>query len=172
MSTLTTNLWHTLQPRFKKIFSGPSLKVGFKAFGITVLSMWVICEQVHFIKSPTDSMQEHYFVHFAHLTPKKGEITLVKNAWYQGNLIKRIIGVAGDQLVYDALGNLWVGKKCVGKPLTQASNGRILTKVAPGTIPKDHVFLYAPHPKSLDSRYTQVGLVHVHDIKGRLIAVG
>ncbi|MFM7857631.1 MAG: S26 family signal peptidase [Flammeovirgaceae bacterium] len=38
-------------------------------------------------------------------------------------------------------------------------------------MPKGFVFLYAPHAKSFDSRYAQVGLVPVNQLQGRLKAL-
>lgn len=152
-------------------FNKRSLKQGVKAFLITFLSLGFFSEHIHFIKSPTDSMPEHYFVHFPHIKPKRGDITLVYNTFYQGNLIKRIIGEEGDKITYDPRGELWVGKKRVGKLQTTTRDGRPLQPIRPLIIPKGYVFLYAPHPKSFDSRYAQVGLVHRDLLQGRLIAV-
>ena len=138
---------------------------------LTFLGMGFFCEHVHFIKSTTHSMPEHYFVHFPHLKPKRGDITLVYNTFYQGNLIKRIIGEEGDKIAYDKDGDIWVGNKRVGKVYPTTRDGRPLKPFRPVIIPKGYVFLYAPHPRSFDSRYVEVGLVHRHQLQGRLIAV-
>jgi conjugal transfer pilin signal peptidase TrbI len=157
--------------RFKPCFTNSSLKQGSKAFVLTFLSMGFFSEHIHFIKSTTHSMPEHYFVHFPHLKPKRGDITLVYNSFYQGNLIKRIIGEEGDKIAYDQKGELWVGNKHVGHVYPDTRDGRPLRPIPTLIIPKGYVFLYAPHPRSFDSRYMEVGLVHRHQLQGRLIAV-
>ena len=116
-------------------------------------------------------MPEHYFVHFPHVKPKRGDITLVYNTFYQGNLIKRIIGEEGDKIAYDKQGEIWVGNKRVGKVYSTTRDGRPLQPIRPVIIPKGYVFLYAPHPRSFDSRYVEVGLVHRQQLQGRLLAV-
>lgn len=164
---IATPIFSWLKPCFTKT----SLKKGIKAFMLTFLGMGFFCEHVHFIKSTTNSMPEHYFVHFPRIKPKRGDITLVYNSFYQGNLIKRIIGEEGDKIVYDLHGEIWVGNKRVGKVYPTTRDGRPLQPIRPVIIPKGYVFLYAPHPKSFDSRYVEVGLVHRHQLQGRLIAV-
>ncbi|MBP9776443.1 MAG: signal peptidase I [Alphaproteobacteria bacterium] len=157
--------------RLKPCFAKSSLKQGGKAFVLTFLSVGFFSEQVHFIKSTTHSMPEHYFIHFPHVKPKRGDITLVYNSFYQGNLIKRIIGVEGDKISYDEHGEVWVGNKRVGTVYPTTRDGRSLKSIQPMIIPKGYVFLYAPHPRSFDSRYVEVGLVHRHQLQGRLLAV-
>jgi len=157
--------------RVQNCFSKRSLKQGAKAFVLTFLGVGFFCEQVHFIKSSTHSMPEHYFVHFPHVKPKRGDITLVYNTFYQGNLIKRIIGEEGDRIAYDKQGEIWVGNKRVGNVYPATRDGRPLKSIQPMIIPKGYVFLYAPHPRSFDSRYVEVGLVHRHQLQGRLLAV-
>lgn len=152
-------------------FTKHALKQGIKAFVFTFLGVGFFSEHVHFIKSTTHSMPEHYFVHFPHVKPKRGDITLVYNSFYQGNLIKRIIGVEGDKISYDKHGEVWVGNKRVGTVYPTTRDGRSLKSIQPMIIPKGYVFLYAPHPRSFDSRYAEVGLAHRHLLQGRLIAV-
>lgn len=157
--------------RLKPCFSKSSVKQGIKAFICTFVSVGFFGEHMHFIKSMTHSMPEHYFIHFPHVKPKRGDITLVYNSFYQGNLIKRIIGVEGDKISYDEHGEVWVGNKRVGTVYPTTRDGRSLKSIQPMIIPKGYVFLYAPHPRSFDSRYVEVGLVHRHQLQGRLLAV-
>lgn len=157
--------------RFQTLFTRHSLKRAVTGFVLTFLSVGFLSEQIHLIKSPTDSMPEHYFVQVVHLKPKRGDITLVYNGFYQGNLIKRIIGEEGDKIAYDQKGELWVGGKYVGHVYTSTRDGRSLKPIKPMIIPKGYVFLYAPHPRSFDSRYAEVGLAHRQQLQGRLLAV-
>lgn len=158
-----------LTVRFYGLFKLASIKKGLLGFSITMAFFFVLTEQVNLVKNHTDSMPERYFVQLLKIAPKKGDITLVYSPWYQGNLVKRIIGVEGDTINIDNLGNVYVNQQLVGKPQTHASDGIVLNPIKECVIPKGYVFLYAPHPKSFDSRYQEVGLVPVNQLQGRLI---
>jgi conjugal transfer pilin signal peptidase TrbI len=141
-----------------------SFVIGFGGFGF-------LSEQVHFIKSRTDSLPQHYFIQLPKVKPKIGDLTLVSNQFYNGRLIKKIIGQGGDQISTDTNGDLWVGQQHVGKVYSKTADGRKLNPTKDQVIPKGKVFLYSPHPKSFDSRYQQVGLVSVHDLEGLVVAI-
>lgn len=157
--------------RFYGLFKLASIKKGLLSFGITFAVLFLLTEQVHLVKNHTDSMPERYFLQILKATPQKGDITLVYSSWYQGNLIKRIIGVEGDKVNIDKEGNVYVNLQFVGKPQTNASDGRNLNPIKATVISKGFVFLYAPHPKSFDSRYQEVDLVPVKELQGRLKAL-
>lgn len=150
-----------------------TIKRGLKGFLITFMSFGIFSEYVHFIKSPTDSLPEHYFVQLPKVTPQKGDLTIVYNAFYQGKIIKKIIGVAGDQISTDGHGNIFINQEKIGqaKSYTDPKTGLTLTAIKPQTIPQGRVFLHAPHPQSFDSRYQAVGLVKVEDLEGKVIAI-
>jgi conjugative transfer signal peptidase TraF len=160
-----------LTVRFSGLFKLASIKKGLLGFSITLAFFFVLTEQVNLVKNHTDSMPERYFVQLLKIAPKKGDITLVYSPWYQGNLIKRIIGIEGDKVHIDNLGNVYVNQQFVGKPQTHAGDGRSLNPIKETIIPKGFVFLYAPHPKSFDSRYQEVGLVPVNQLRSRLIPI-
>lgn len=157
----------------KVSFSKATLNRGLKGFLITFISFGIFSEYVHFIKSPTDSLPEHYFIQFPKITPKKGDLTVVYNGWYQGKIIKRIIGVAGDQITTDSEGNIFINQQKVGKAkeFTDLERGLTLTAIKPQIIPEGRVFLHSSHPQSFDSRYQEVGLVDVEDLEGLVIAI-
>lgn len=155
--------------RFYGLFKPASIKKGLLGFSITIALFFVLTEQVNLIKNHTDSMPERYFLQILKAAPQKGDITMVYSPWYQGNLIKKIIGGEGDKVHIDSRGNVYVNQQLVGKPHLHANDGRVLTPIKECVIPKGYVFLYAPHPKSFDSRYEQVGLVPVSQLQGRLI---
>lgn len=148
-----------------------SIKKGIVWFCLTFFSFGLISEHVHFIKSYTDSLPEHYFVQLPSISPKKSDLTLVYNDFYQGNLIKQIIGVEGDYVWYDQEQRLWVNEQCVGSCRLHTDSGKKLTAISSQVIPKGYVFLYAPHSESFDSRYQEVGLVPVTQLQGKLIAL-
>lgn len=157
--------------KFSDLFKPISIKKGLLSFSVTMALLFVLKEQVNLVKNHTDSMLERYFVQLLKIVPKKGDITMVYSPWYQGNLIKRIIGVEGDKVHVDSRGKVYVNQQFVGKPQRHANDGRVLTPIKECVIPKGYVFLYAPHPKSFDSRYQEVGLVPITQLNGRLMAL-
>lgn len=158
-----------LSARFSGLFKLASIKKGLLSFVMTLAVLFIVKEQVHIVKNHTDSMPERYFIHLLKVTPELGEITIVYNDYYQGNLIKKIIGVEGDEIRIDSEGTVYVNQQYVGKVCDHTSDGRRLNAIRAGVIPKGHVFLYAPHERSFDSRYEEVGLVSITQLKGRLI---
>lgn len=165
----TTFLSQFQIPKLKKT----TLQRGLKGFLITFISFGIFSEYVHFIKSPTDSLPEHYFVQLPKATPKKGDLTVVYNGFYQGKIIKRIIGVAGDKITSDAHGNIFINQQPIGKvrEYTDLKTGLTLTAIKPQIIPDGRVFLHSSHSQSFDSRYQEVGLVPVEDLEGLVIAI-
>jgi conjugal transfer pilin signal peptidase TrbI len=170
----------------KNLFKKDNVKKALWSFAITFACFGVFAENVHFIKSYTDSLPEHYFIQLPRVAPKKGDLTIMYNGWYQGRIIKRIIGEAGDQITSDQ-GNVWINGVKIGrayqrtefaKQSTNANDNNhhgasiTLTPIKSQVIPHGQVFLYAPHPKSFDSRYEEVGLVKLSDLEGKIIAIG
>ena len=150
-----------------------NLKKGLWSFAITFISIGIFSEHVHFIKSPTDSLPQRYFVQLPNIKPKKGDLTVVYNGFYKGKIIKRIIGVAGDQISTDGHGNIFINQQKIGRAHehTNIQSGLTLTTIKPQVIPEGRVFLYSPHPRSFDSRYQEVGLVPVSDLEGKVFAI-
>lgn len=97
-------------------------------------------------------------------------------------MIKKVAGMAGDELFYDKEGNLWVsalwtGRACPGAPVKigkqkkSAKDGRRLNPIKPGVIPTGKVFVVGDHERSFDSRYAELGLIPETDLQGRLVAL-
>jgi len=106
------------------------------------------------------------------LSPQKGSYTCVHSPWYGGTVLKKIVGTAGDALSYDKEGNLWVGHKLkVGKPKKKSKDGKVLTPIEAGVIPKGMVFVVGNHERSFDSRYQELGLIAERDLKGKVIGL-
>ena len=156
-----------------------NLKKGLWGFAIAFISFGIFSEHVHFIKSTTDSLPQHYFVQLPKVAPKKGDLTVVYNGWYKGKIIKRIIGVAGDQISTDGHGNIFINQQKIGRSHERSEFGGqggmqgsvTLTTIKPQVIPNGKVFLHSPHPKSFDSRYQEVGLVPVSNLEGKVVAI-
>lgn len=141
------------------------------AFCSLFLSIGMVSNYVHIVINRTESVPYKIFLNFIQQTPQTGDYTLIFNHFYQGNIIKKIIGKEGDLVSYDTQKNLYVGNQKIGKIQKQTSFGKPLTPLENKKISKDCVFLYAPHEKSFDSRYKEVGLVHKKDLCGRLVPV-
>lgn len=130
----------------------------------------VISHYMCILVNISSSLPETYFLHFPNIKAKRGDITIY--SYSDGRrLIKRVLGIAGDRIYFDKDKNLWVGDFKVGKCLPGNSYGVSLEPIHPGFIPKDFVFLFAPHFESLDSRYTKIGLVHQSHLLGKAIAL-
>lgn len=155
--------------KFSSLFQPVSIRRGLFSLVITMILLFTLKEQVNLVKNHTDSMPQRYFVQLCKIAPQKDDITITYSPWYQGNLIKKIIGIEGDKVHIDKQGNVYVNQQLVGKPHAKASDGSVLTPIKEGVIPKGYVFLYAPHAKSFDSRYQEVGLVPIRQLNGRLI---
>lgn len=174
LKTLEKTPDKTPRANFKNlIHQRANLKKGLWSFGIAFISFGIFSEHVHFIKSPTDSLPQRYFVQFPKFTPKKGDLTVVYNGFYKGKIIKRIIGVAGDQISTDGHGNIFINQQKIGRTHehTNMQSGLTLTTIKPQVIPNGKVFLHSPHPRSFDSRYQEVGLVPVSDLEGKVLGI-
>jgi conjugal transfer pilin signal peptidase TrbI len=122
--------------------------------------------------SSTDSLPYRTYLRLKQMGAKKGDYTSFASPWYGGNVVKRIAGVEGDSITYDKEGNLWIGRQLkVGKPKEKAKDGRPLTPLPPGIIPKGMVFVMGEHERSFDSRYEELGLIPQAALQGRLIAL-
>lgn len=113
----------------------------------------------------TKSLPYQYFLIVKGLSFEKGDLVSIKGhqAKYIGdlNLIKRVVGVAGDPV-----GPLLLALK------RSTKKGEPLTPLAIKVIPEGYVFVNADHKHSYDSRYEEFGLVSIETIKGRAFSFG
>ncbi len=129
-------------------------------------------DHVCLLYSATDSLPYRTFLKLKNLEPRLGDYTCIESPWYGGTLVKKLIGTAGDAVTYDEAGNLWINRQLrVGKPQKQAKDGRVLTPLEEGIIPKGKVFVMGDHERSFDSRYEELGLVPEQALQGRVIAL-
>lgn len=135
-------------------------------FAIALVVIKCLSHEIHIIMNRTDSLPYKAFVQLPKKTPHKGDYTLVSSAWYDGVLIKKIIGVEGDEISYTKDGKLKVGSEIIHGQKSKSKDGRKLTNIKKMTIPKGYVFLFSPHPSSFDSRYSELGLVPSRDLQG------
>jgi len=117
-----------------------------------------ITRSTHLALNQSDSLPQKAFLILKGKDLKRGQYVSFKNAWFKAPLIKEVIGVAGDKIIHDEKGQIWIARK-VGNPLSHSKDGKPLHSIPSGVIPLGYVFVYAPHPRSFDSRYLEVGLV-------------
>lgn len=145
---------------------------GVLVFGVVFGGIAFLKDQVCLLYSTTSSLPYRTFLLLKQISPQKGMYTCIDSPWYGGTVIKKIVGIAGDTLSYDQEGNLWVGNQLkIGKPKKKSQDGRILTPLQPGIIPKGKVFVAGSHERSFDSRYEELGLIPEHVLRGRVIAL-
>jgi conjugal transfer pilin signal peptidase TrbI len=144
--------------------------------------IWQTSHHVNLVYSHTNSLPYRLFLQCKHVKPKRGDYTCFDSPWYGGRVIKKVEGMAGDKLVYDKEGNLWVealgvnalwiGRALkIGRPKRQAKDGRPLTSIKPGIIPDGKVFVVGDHERSFDSRYAELGLIPETALQGKLLAI-
>ena len=104
--------------------------------------------------------------------PKNGDVIvfksdLEKNDGTTKDLVKRIIGVAGDKVVIKD-GKVYLNDKLLDE--TYLSEGMDTTWDVDIVVPEGKLFVLGDNREvSLDSRYEQVGLVDVNDVEGKVL---
>ena len=104
--------------------------------------------------------------------PKNGDVIvfksdLEKNDGTTKDLVKRIIGVAGDKVVIKD-GKVYLNDKLLDE--TYLSEGMDTTGDVNIVVPEGKLFVLGDNREvSLDSRYEQVGLVDVNDVEGKVL---
>ena len=101
-------------------------------------------------------------------TPKRGDMVSFAHPVFPAPIAKIVVGVAGDR-VEILRQHVIVNGIDRGKVLNKSPNsGKPLMPIEPCIIAEGYVYVWASHPHSFDSRYTDIGLVHVSQIKERL----
>jgi conjugal transfer pilin signal peptidase TrbI len=104
-------------------------------------------------------------------TPKRGDIVSFDHPMFPAPIAKVVVGVAGDSV--DILrGHAIVNGSDLGIILDKSPrSGKPLRSIQPCVIPEGYVYVWAPHPESFDSRYQDIGLIHISRIKELLWCV-
>lgn len=80
--------------------------------------------------------------------------------------IKQVAGVAGDVITHQS-GKVFINGHEIGEIKQRTKSGKLLWPGYTGKIPEGFYFVYTPHPRSFDSRYSQMGLIHESEIIAR-----
>jgi len=141
------------------------------SFFLAIGLVAVITKKVSILISETDSLPQHYFLLYRNSTPKLHDYTALWSDWYGKRVIKKIVGVSGDRIWYDANGQLLVNQQPIGYLQAQASDGRALQPIKAQVIKNGMVFVAGSHARSFDSRYAEFGLVAVNKLEGLVVAI-
>jgi conjugal transfer pilin signal peptidase TrbI len=151
------------------------MKYGYKRwFWIgTFLMVLILISQVLIVRwNISNSLPGRMFVGIPlSFIPQKGDMISFDHPKFKAPIAKIVVGVAGDE-VYIKDNHIFVNGTDRGIVLDKSPHsGRPLIPTQAGTIPEGYVYVWAPHPESYDSRYAEVGLIHVSHIKERLWCV-
>lgn len=144
---------------------------GLVVFFVSLIVVSTALDLVTVVYSPSDSLPYRTFLELKPIKPRLGQYAYFECPWYGGRVIKKIVGKEGDELVYDNQRNLWVRGQKIGKARTQAKDGRRLTPIKAGVIPKSMVFVKGEHERSFDSRYEELGLIPEAVLGGRVFGL-
>ena len=153
-----------------RLLSLKSIIKGVGYFFGSIFLVFIVSQNLRFLISETDSLAWHYFIQVQLLPPKLNNYTAVWSDWYRGLIIKKIIGVAGDQIWFDD-DQIFVNDLKIGNCKNIATDGRILHPIKAQIIPNGYVFLASFHPQSFDSRYQELGLVAIDKLTGRVFGL-
>jgi signal peptidase I len=99
-----------------------------------------------------------YYLH----KPHRGDIVVIERPETEGNLIKRVIGLAGETIEVRA-GHTYINGKLIDEPWVTYFGGRDIPTIH---IPEGHIFIMGDNrPNSRDSR--DIGSVPIESIIGR-----
>ncbi len=101
-------------------------------------------------------------------TPKRGDLISFDHPVFEAPIAKIVVGVAGDRVeIYN--GHVYVNGIDRGCVLDKSPRSeKPLTPIQPCIIPEGYVYVWAPHLESFDSRYQNMGLIHISRVKERL----
>lgn len=101
-----------------------------------------------------------------------GDIIVASPPTYNnGPVIKRVIGVEGDEIYIDfEKGLVYRNGKVLDEPYARTLTTKSYDVQFPVRVPEDHVFVLGDNRNgSLDSRSTQIGLIHEKYVVGRVL---
>lgn len=128
----------------------------------------------------SDSLPGTLFLVHKGTKPQKGDLAAFRynggGPYERGVLfLKRTLGVPGSVVVArdsgDGFREYFVDGQPAGRAKPFSKAGMPLQAGPIGTIPPGHFYMMAPHPDSLDSRYSLVGWVSESQIVGRAIVI-
>ncbi len=101
-------------------------------------------------------------------TPKRGDyvkFTPYENEFYDGDFVKRLVGMPGDQ-IENRDNQIYLSGELIGFAKSISLDGKKLTPISTQIIPDGYVFVTSDHKDSFDSRYEEVGLIPLYKLQG------
>lgn len=138
---------------------------------VEAVLLWVVGLRANRL---TDSLpHKMYAVLYWDRVPQRGGFYMFEcpDAWphaVRAPFVKQVLGVPGDRVEVRGR-EVFVNGVAAGMAKERSKYGMPLGVSAEGHIPPGFYYVYAPHPDSFDSRYSQVGLVHERHILGRAV---
>lgn len=119
----------------------------------------------------SDSLPGYVYILNKTERPVKGELAgfwAPPNSYYPKEMwfSKYIVGQGGDVITHKGR-EIFINGKSIGIAQERGRNGRPLQMIRDGVIPAGHYFMWTPHPRSYDSRYSDIGLISDEKIRGR-----
>ena len=123
----------------------------------------------------TESLPQKIFLVKKGTLPKRNNYVVFykPNKWYKNSFVKQVIGVEGDEVKIEANKVLIIVQVNANKKIIDAGivkefslRGEKLTKINAGIISAGYYFVHATHKDSLDSRYSDIGLISSREIIG------
>lgn len=136
------------------------------------MAMWALAPVASLGWNETTSLPGKVYAVSRIQRPEKGQLAAFYppvNPYYPREMwfTKIVVGVAGDVITHRGRTVLINGKPIGEARETDSERKRALTMVSDGVIPEGYYFVWTPHPRSYDSRYADIGLVHEKRIIGR-----
>lgn len=139
---------------------------------LLLLTGWLLLYYTGLHLCLTPSLNETHLILFQKIFPiKKGDIVYIEGHSYKHLGIhpyaKRVIGLPGDPILRNndtiKIGDL------IFPLIHKTTEGYHLTPLTNKVVPEGYLFVAGDHPRSIDSRYEEFGLVSQGNIYGRAI---
>lgn len=133
---------------------------------------WIFFHHTQLHLCLTPSLDGIRVLLFQKITPiKKGDIISIQGHVYKHLGVqpyaKRIIGFASDSIVREE-NTIKIGERIL--PLMEKTKeGHILTPITHTIVPEGYLFVAGDHPRSIDSRYEEFGLVAQEKVWGKAV---
>lgn len=163
---------------YEKLFNlNEQLAVHFKKHWLKWVMLMVLAYsfQAHYIigLNLSPSLPEMFFLIAKGEVVHKGQLAAFR--WHgqggfyvdQKTFTKIVRGVEGDVITVNADRKVFINGELVATAKDRSSTGKVMEIIAPKVIGKGEIYVYAPHERSLDSRYAVVGLIPTSEIIGR-----
>jgi signal peptidase I len=142
-------------------------------FLLTFICWWVLANtQLHLCLTPSlDGARVLLFCKTSTHEIQRGNIVYIRGHDYRylgpQPYAKRVIGFPGEKIIYEK--NTIKIRERTFPLIDKTLEGQPLTPIAHDAVPQGYFFVAGDHPRSIDSRYEEFGLVPVGKVWGKEI---